>query len=103
MNITQENEKEVKSIIDTLVERNGYQYNLHKASEELQELSLILTQKLLKPKKVDEQGIIDEIGDVIIRIEILKKIFNKEKIEDRVAYKLNKFNEYVKLDKYKHI
>ena len=103
MNITEESKEKTKSILDILVEKNGYHYNLHKASEELQELSLVLTQKLLKPKKVDDQEIIDEIGDVIIRLDILKKIFNNEKIENRVAYKLSKFNEYIQQDKYKQI
>ena len=102
-NITAEQDTERKGIIDILVERNGYHYNLHKSSEELQELSLILTQKLLKPNKVKEQAIIDEIGDVIIRLEILQKIFDKEKVEKRIAYKLGKFHEYVDHNSYKHI
>ncbi len=103
MNITQEQGQTRKGIIDILVEKNGYHYNLHKAAEECQELGLVLTQKLLKPKKVNDQEIIDEIGDVEIRLEILKKMFNKEKIEDRIAYKLKKFQEYVDHDSYKHI
>ena len=104
MNITKEGtELERKGIIDILVERNGYHYNLHKAAEELQELALVLTQKLLKPKKVDDQEIIDEIGDVEVRMEILKKIFDKQKIEKRIAYKLGKFHEYVDHNSYKHI
>lgn len=103
MNITEETKQERKGIIDILVERNGYHYNLHKSAEECQELALVLTQKLLKHKKVDDQEIIDEIGDVIIRLEILQKIFDKQKIEKRVAYKLGKFQEYVDHESYKHI
>ncbi len=103
MNITNEQGQTRKGIIDILHEKNGYEYNLHKASEELQELALVLTQKLTKPHKVEDQEIIDEIGDVEIRLEILKKIFNKEKIDKRIAYKLKKFQEYHDSDKYTHI
>jgi hypothetical protein len=84
-----------EEIIHHLFENNGKEYNLHKASEECQELGLVLNQYLLKPTKVDEQEIIDEIGDVIIRLEILKKMFPKDKIEERVAYKLSKYQEYI--------
>lgn len=103
MNITEENKETRKGIIDILTERNGYHYNLHKSAEECMELALILTQKLLKPKKINDDAITDEIGDVIIRLEILQKIFDKEKIEKRIAYKLGKFNEYVDHNSYKQI
>ncbi len=102
MNITEETTPR-KSIIDILVERNSYEYNLHKASEEFQELALVLTQKLTKPHKINEQEIIDEIGDAEIRLEILKKLFNREKIDRRVAYKLKNFQQYVDSKKYKNI
>lgn len=94
---------DIKTVTDILVEKNGYEYNLSKASEELQELALVLTQKLNKPKKVDDQEIIDEIGDVEIRLEILKKIFDKKKIEERVAHKLSKFQSYIDHNSYKKI
>lgn len=81
-------------IIDIIAKNNGQVYNMHKASEELQELALVLNQKLLKPKKVDDQEIIDEIGDVLIRMEILKKIYPMEKILARIDKKLSKFRDY---------
>lgn len=92
-----------KQIIDHLVKENGFEYNLHKASEELQELALVLTQKLTKPLKVDDQEIIDEIGDVIIRLRILKKMYPKDKIKERVNYKLGKYQEYIDNKSYKQI
>lgn len=92
-----------EGIIDILVKKNGFEYNLSKASEELQELSLALTQKLNKPYKVTDQEIIDEIGDVEIRIAILRKIFNPEKIDKRISEKLKKFQEYNDSAKYKRI
>lgn len=87
-------EKQIQ-IINHLVENNGEQYNLHKASEEMQELGLVLNQYLLKPKKVKQQEIIDEIGDVIIRLEVLKRMFPIDKIEARVEEKLSKYQEYI--------
>ena len=92
-----------EEILEHLYKNNGKQYNLHKASEECQELGLVLNQYLLKPTKVDEQEIIDEIGDVIIRLEILKKMFPIDKINDRVAYKLSKYQEYIDHQKYENI
>lgn len=97
--ITEENQ----AIIDAVVKRNNHRYNLHKAAEECQELGLVLTQLLLKPDKVDEQEVIDEIGDVIIRIEMLSQIFPLAKILQRLDYKLGKFKEYHDSDKYPNI
>ena len=95
--------KESKDIIQHLHDNNGVKYNLHKASEELQELALVLNQFLLKPTKVDEQEIIDEIGDVIIRIEILLLIYPNELIKERINYKLSKFRSYIDHKKYSQI
>ena len=92
-----------QEIIKTIHDRNGYFYNLHKASEECQELGLILNQKLLKQDKVEDEAIIDEIGDVMIRLEILKLMFNNDKIQKRIDYKLAKFEEYVDHNKYNKI
>lgn len=87
--------EEQEEIINHLVHNNGLKYNLHKASEECQELGLVLNQYLLKPTKVDTQEIIDEIGDVFIRMEILKKMFNNDDIQKRIDFKLSKFKEYI--------
>lgn len=84
-----------KKIIQHLVKENGHKYNLHKAAEEFQELALVLNQKLLKPTKVDDQEIIDEIGDCIIRLEILKNKYPLELIQKRIDYKLGKYKEYI--------
>ena len=89
-----------KEIIKYLVENNDYKYNLLKAAEELQELSLVLTQMALKEEKVDKQEVIDEIGDVIIRLNVLFHLFSLKKISKRVKFKLNKFKSYIKENKY---
>ena len=89
-----------EEIIDYLYANNGDVYNLHKASEECQELGLVLNQKLLKPTKVDTQEIIDEIGDVKIRLAVLEKMFPADKIQARVEEKLNKYREYIENQTY---
>ena len=89
-----------KELIKYLVENNDYKYNLLKTAEELQELSLVLTQMALKEEKVDKQEVIDEIGDVIIRLNVLFHLFSLKKISKRVKFKLNKLKSYVKENKY---
>ena len=89
-----------KELIKYLVENNDYKYNLLKTAEELNELSTILLQYVNKDNKIDKQKIIEEIGDSIIRIKVLKKLFNKKKINSRINFKLNKLKSYIKKNKY---
>ena len=93
--------KRQKEIIEHLFKTNKKEYNLAKAAEELSELSLVLQQKALKPTKVDDQEILDEIGDVIIRLKVLKKMFNKDKIKLRITHKLTLFEGYINKGLYK--
>lgn len=88
-------------LIKYLADNNDYKYNLLKAAEELQELSLVLTQMTLKKDKVDEQEVIDEIGDVKIRLKIIEHLFSRKKVKERIKFKLNKFRSYIKEGKYK--
>ena len=90
-----------KKLIKYLAENNDKTYNLLKTAEELQELSLAITQLINKPNKVDEQEIIDELGDVKIRLKIISKLFSKKKVKERIKFKLDKFRSYIKEDKYK--
>lgn len=92
-----------KQIIEHLVVHNTKSYNLLKASEECQELGLVLSQKVLKPTKVNDQEIIDEIGDVIIRLRVLKKLYSKSKITKRINDKLTAFDSYIKTRRYRNI
>ena len=89
-----------KELIKYLVENNDYKYNLLKTAEELQELSLVLTQMALKKEKVDKQEVIDEIGDVIIRLKVIQHFFSRKKVKKRVKFKLNKLKSYIKENKY---
>lgn len=83
-----------------LVEKNDYKYNLLKAAEELQELSLILTQMALKEEKVSKQAVIDEIGDVKIRLKVLEFFFDKSRVKERIEFKMNKLKSFVRDNKY---
>lgn len=91
---------ENKELYKYLADNNDYKYNLLKAAEELQELSLVLTQMALKENKVKKQEVIDEIGDVKIRLKVLEHFFDKSKIRKRIRYKLTKFRLYIKTNKY---
>jgi hypothetical protein len=53
--------KDKDKVLNYMINQNDKTYNILKAAEELQELSLVLIQSL--SKGVEEQEIIDEIGD----------------------------------------
>jgi hypothetical protein len=61
-----------------------------KLAEECMELALIITQQLNKPKINFEDDIIDEIGDVKWRLELIEKYYDSKKIEERINYKKNR-------------
>lgn len=90
-----------KELIKYLIKNNDYKYNLLKTAEELQELSLVLTQMALKKEKVNEQEVIDELGDVKIRLKVIQHFFSRKKVKERIKFKLNKFRSYIKEGKYK--
>lgn len=94
------NKKLLQEIIDY---NNDGAYVLTKAAEECSELTTILLQKLLKPAKVDNQDVIDEIGDVYIRLKMLTMQIGKEKVQARIDYKLAKYAQYLNEEKYDKI
>ena len=63
---------------------------LRKAAEECSELATVLIQQLNKPHKDFGNQITDELGDVIFRIENLKKYYNGNKLTERILYKARK-------------
>ena len=75
--------------------------NILKIAEECQELSLILIQSL--SKGVDEEKIIEEIGDVKFRLKVLESYYDSEKIKQRINKKLEKNLKYINDKKYKNI
>lgn len=81
--------------INILNEKNTFEFNMMKTIEELNELSTILLQNLNKPGKINKDKIIEEIGDVQIRLWWLKSRYSTFKIKKRIVYKLIKLNKYV--------
>ena len=82
-------------IIDFLVKTNDPNYQLSKINEECLELGLALTQRLNKGERgASNDDIIDEIGDLEIRLQIAKKIFGEKQVNDRIQFKLDKYKEY---------
>jgi NTP pyrophosphatase (non-canonical NTP hydrolase) len=80
-------------------------YNSEKLAEEAAELSLVLQQKKLKPTKVAQKEITDEIGDVLIRIRmyLLAHPEMQEEVAARVSKKLSSYHEWLSTGKYEKI
>ncbi len=90
-----------KEIVDYLIKTNDPKFQIYKACEELSELSTELLQYANKDgRKTVTQDIIDEIGDVKLRLKILEKIFGKEKVKKRIKFKIKKFSKYIEEEKY---
>ena len=97
-------EQEHKDIVyNHLLNVNDREYTIKKTIEELLELALILQQKLNKPDLVSDEKIIEEIGDVQIRLKVLKQIYPIELIKKRINFKLKKFYKYITNKTYKNI
>jgi len=90
-------------VYNHLLNVNDREYTINKTIEELLELALILQQKLNKPDLVSDDKIIEEIGDVQIRLKVLKQIYPIELIKKRINFKLKKFYKYITTEKYKNI
>lgn len=86
----------------TLSEQNNGKYNHNKCAEELLELATNLVQRVNKPSKVSNKKIIEEIGDVRVRLAILEEVYSKKKIQQRIDKKSNQLLKYLKLKKYKN-
>lgn len=90
-------------MIDILSKTNKGNYNLIKACEELTELQEVLLKRIVKgegPKNPSNLSIIEEIGDVQIRLDVLKKIFGEYEVEQRIRSKSNKFKTYLEEKRY---
>ena len=61
-----------------------------KCVEELNELASVLIKQHNKPRKDYHDHIIEEIGDVIYRVDNLYNYYDKDKVQKRIDYKKNK-------------
>lgn len=67
---------------------NSEEFNFRKTIEELQELSLVLTQQLNKPSKDLSSNIIEEIAHVKIRLKYLETKYSNDDVEIEVNKKI---------------
>ena len=74
----------------------GKKRKMMKVVEECNELATILVQQINKPHKDFTDKIIEELGDVLFRIERLEKHFDIKLIKDRINFKKVK----IIIDKY---
>lgn len=91
------------NIIKHLAETNDYEFNIDKALEEMTELMEVLLKSKLKDKadkSPKNKDITDEIGDVQIRLNILKEMFGKENCEERERAKTLKYFSYIENNEY---
>ena len=95
------NKQDKEKIYNYMIHENDKNYNTLKLIEELNELATILSQSLTKG--CSELKIIEEIGDVKIRLKVVEARFSQELIQKRINYKLGKNLKYLKQKKYKSI
>jgi NTP pyrophosphatase (non-canonical NTP hydrolase) len=91
-------------MIDKLATHNEPEYNEGKLIEELAELMEVIMKRKNKvgcPKQPTIQDLIDELGDVEMRVAIYKKMLGlNADVDIRIGTKLNKFADYLQDNKY---
>lgn len=102
-----DNPRQVGELMDYIGSKNTLKYNLTKTAEELMELGLVLLQYANKKGKCQpkKQELIDEVGDVLMRMEIMVKTMEvtDDEIEIRILKKANSYLKYCKEDVYREI
>ena len=76
---------------------NQRERDLRKAAEECSELATVLIQQLNKPHKDLNNHIIEEMGDVLFRLENLRKHFDFQSVSDRIELKMQNYMEFMML------
>lgn len=86
-----------KDKVNFLTKSIPEKYLILKTCEELSELNAVLLQYLNKgPSKVSKNDIIEEIGDVKLRIKLIESLFDKKKVNNRYKLKLNMIYKKIK-------
>lgn len=82
--------KEAVGFVQEAARSSDKNYVLNKASEEFQELALVLTQQVNKPDKDYTKDIHEEAGHALLRLTQLIELFDEGAIEksfiDKAAY-----------------
>jgi NTP pyrophosphatase (non-canonical NTP hydrolase) len=86
---------EIRELLNFLASENGKRYNLRKCAEELNELAAVCLKMSNKKGEFlpDRQEIIDEAGDVLMRVKMVLKSesINPAEIRERIRHKANKY------------
>jgi NTP pyrophosphatase (non-canonical NTP hydrolase) len=69
---------------------NTKERDILKCVEELNELASVLIKQHNKPRKDYYDHIIEEIGDVIYRVDNLYNYYDKDEVQKRIDYKKDK-------------
>jgi len=80
------------------------EFNLRKVAEECAELNLIILQRLNKEDdgKIPDSRIIEEIGDVLLRVGVLMLHYGEEPVAQRIESKFQKLKGWMDKEKYKY-
>lgn len=89
------------NLAKTLANDNNAKYNHNKCAEELLELATLLVQRVNKPTKVSSKKIIEEIGDVRVRLATLEKVYGEKPIQKRINKKSKQLLKWISIGKYK--
>lgn len=86
-------EKKEEGIYKQIIDRFGRDVQINKIQEECLELALVLNQMNCPTKdaKEMEDKLYDELADVKIMMQQAELLFDQERINDRVVFKLQKF------------
>lgn len=92
----------LNNVFRHIANTNNRNYNVLKALEEMAELSEKLLKSLTKSSelKPTKKEIIEEIGDVQIRLAVLSHQFGAEEVNTRVNYKVGRMKKRIKSGKY---
>jgi len=98
------NINEAFNLCDYIAKRNKRKFNFSKLAEELNELSDVCLKFINKKGEFrpNKEKFIEELGDVITRIEMLIEAENiiKKDVDQRIIFKANKYLQYIKEGKY---
>lgn len=84
-----------KKILKKAIDKWGRDMQIKKIEEEALELGLAISRlnNPTKDKKALEDNLYDELGDMMIMMEQAKLLFDEERINERVRFKMDKMNE----------
>ena len=84
-------------LISNIIKANNVEYNKLKAVEEMTELNEVLIKSMTKRPDLrpDDKSVIEEIGDVFVRLNVIKHMYGAEAVDARIAYKQQKIAEAI--------